>query len=82
MPTNSVNPSKDNTICRDEIFGPVLAIQKFKTEEGKANHYLSDLPRALLALLSFSLSRLLLQTSPSFNVLGAQLVPSDGYAQT
>jgi aldehyde dehydrogenase (NAD+) len=32
-PTIFVNPNKDAKIIREEIFGPVVAIQTFKTEE-------------------------------------------------
>lgn len=32
-PTIFVNPERDSRIVREEIFGPVLTIQTFKTEE-------------------------------------------------
>jgi aldehyde dehydrogenase (NAD+) len=32
-PTIFVNPDKDSTVYKDEIFGPVLSIRTFKTEE-------------------------------------------------
>jgi len=32
-PTIFLNPSKDSTIYREEIFGPVLSVMTFETEE-------------------------------------------------
>ncbi|KAH7389973.1 aldehyde dehydrogenase [Pyrenochaeta sp. MPI-SDFR-AT-0127] len=58
-PTAFVNPSKDSRILREEIFGPVLTIQTFRTEEEAialanetdyglaASVYTNDLTRAL-----------------------------------
>jgi aldehyde dehydrogenase (NAD+) len=33
QPTIFLNPGTDNTVWRDEVFGPVLAVRTFKTEE-------------------------------------------------
>jgi aldehyde dehydrogenase (NAD+) len=37
QPTVFADVSDDMKICREEIFGPVLSIQKFKTLEEVAN---------------------------------------------
>lgn len=33
QPTIFLNPGKDAKICQEEIFGPVLTVQTFETEE-------------------------------------------------